>query len=491
MRLQLNLTESLHGRNAWMIGLAIFLLNLGLKLLFLDAQPIAGDEPFTLFWAQRPLADIWELAKNENNPPLHFMVEHFWIQAFGWSVTALRFSSLLCASLAAMVLFLSANRHFGLFAGLVAALLFTLSTEYVYHAHEVRTYALLSLLTIAAVDRYLRLVEAPRRWQHYLWLGIFNMLLIYSHFLGIWIILAQVACWPLMPQRRPVAGRLTLMLLAVALAYAPNLYAFLLRLQSVADAGTWVAKPHWTQLYGHINIFLNGPVGTAALLLLLGLGIAWMLIGKKSRAASFKALGAHRSLLIACSLFAVVYGGIYVQSLLFTPAFIPRYLLFTSMPLFLAVAGLLHFLIGHGRLQLASLLVIACAMVPWLQLNPSNHRDLKGLVAFVQANRTAETPLIICPDYFDKTFAFHDDLPLFQDYAHFGQGLADRRIFPITSHAALPWPLLAASPKVIFLDADARFTHPDNGILDSLRTRFPRVAKTHFEEIFDVYVLEK
>jgi hypothetical protein len=186
-----------------------------------------------------------------------------------------------------------------------------------------------------------------------------------------------------------------------------------------------------------------------------------------------------------------MYGGIYVQSLVFSPVFIPRYLLFCSIPFFLAVAGALQFLIPYTRLQWAALVLIAASMLPWLQLNPSNHRDVKGLVAYVQSVRTSETPLIICPNYFDKTFAFHADLATFQDYAHFGAALTERRIYAVNGFNSIPPEILNTSPTVIFLDADSKFTYPGNGILEGLRTQFPHIEKQHFDEIFDVYVLKR
>jgi mannosyltransferase len=486
MRLQ----DPLRGRHAILLGLAIFLLNAGLKILFLDAQPIANDEPFTLFWAQQPLSHIWEVCKNGNNPPLHFVLEHAWMQISGWDVGSLRLPSLLVSSLAMMLLFLSGNQHFGLFGGIVAALLGTLSTEHIYYAHEARMYALLSLLTVLALDRYLSLAVEPRRWQHYLWLGLWNVLLIYCHFLGLWVVLAQALAWPLFVERKAVIGRLSLMLVGVGLAFAPLGYAFALRLQAVASAPTWVPAPHWTQLYGHINIFLNGPLGTVAIFGMLTLGVGWMLIGKKSRAASLQALRAHRALLIAIAVFAIVYLGIYMQSVAFSPAFIPRYLIFTSMAFYLAVAGLLHFLITYPRVQLAALVVIALAMLPGLQLNPSNHRDLKTAVAYIQTQKTPETALLIYPDYFDIAYAFHADLALFQDYAHFDEALKTRKIYREPLNAELPADLYTHR-RLIFLNADADATPPSNGILSTLNARYHQVSKQHFEQIFDVYVFEQ
>ncbi len=483
--------SSLDGKQAMLIGLAIFLLNMGLKMLFLDSQAIANDEPFTLFWAQKPLSDIWALAKNENNPPLHFIIQHFWLKWFGWSVASIRFPSLVFSSLGAMLLFRSGNRHFGLFAGVLAALMFTLSTEHILYSHEARTYSLLSLLSIAAIDRYLRLAKSPNDWKNYAFLGLFNVLLIYSHFLGIWVLLSQVLLWPLMPNRKATFKGLLLMFVGVGLAYAPNLYAFYLRLQSVAGAATWVPKPHWRQIYGHINIFLNGPVGTICLAIPVLFGLSWMLIGKKNRTENLNALKVHKTLLITGAMFVLIYGGIYFQSLVFTPAFIPRYLIFVSMPFFLAIAGLIDFMIEGVKIRIGILVLIIGGLLAGFQLDPGNFRDLKGLTAYIQSEKIGDTPLIICPEYLDKAYVFHADLALFQNYERFTEACIEKHIYGIGGISKFPKEVLENSTKIIYLDADAKAVYPTNGILEGLRAKFPKEHHEHFEEIFDVYVLSK
>ena len=50
---------------------ALFIFNLVLKLLFIDAGDIALDEPFTLFHAQKSIAGIFEMLKDENLSLIH------------------------------------------------------------------------------------------------------------------------------------------------------------------------------------------------------------------------------------------------------------------------------------------------------------------------------------------------------------------------------------------------------------------------------------
>ncbi|MBP6641357.1 MAG: glycosyltransferase family 39 protein [Bacteroidia bacterium] len=474
----------------WVLALVVFAVNLLLKALFLGAQDIALDEPFTLFWAQRPVGDILELAKNENNPPLHFLIEHIWIRFFGIGPFSVRFPSLIFSSLCAATVFHVGQRHFGWVAGVGASLLFTFSTEQIYYSHEARTYALLSLLVALSIGSFLQIMDEPRRIRPYLLLGIWNILLIYSHFLGIWVLLIQAACVLAVQERRVLIPRFLVLYLAILLAYAPNLYALLIRLRSVAATPTWVPKPHWTQLYGHVNIFWNGKWATIAciVVVIIGLVLTFRNGGKGQFAGDRRQL---RKALILGAMFAGIYLGIYIQSLVFTPAFIPRYLSWVSVPFFMAVAALFTLLFADVRWRMAGFGLIVAAMLPGFKLNPGNDRAVKPMVEFVRQSMQPGTILIIAPDYFDKTYLYHADLPLFQDYLHWQEKFAAKGIFPVNGFSSLPTQALAAAQRVVLIDADIQSVYPQNGILDGLKADFQVKQDQNFEKAMRAYVLER
>ena len=77
------------------IIIGIIILNLIIKILFLDSRDIILDEAFTIFNSQRDLDSLFDIFINENNPPLHFLLVHFWIKLFGYSVFKMRLLSLI------------------------------------------------------------------------------------------------------------------------------------------------------------------------------------------------------------------------------------------------------------------------------------------------------------------------------------------------------------------------------------------------------------
>lgn len=477
------------GKQALLWASLVFILNFLLKLWHISSQGIALDEPFTIFWAQQPLSNIWGLAAHENNPPLHFIIQHFSLEWLAWSPLAIRFSSLIFSSIAGTLIFWAGNRHFGRLAGILAAAVFLLSNEHIYHAHEARTYALLCLLTLLALHLFLKLAEQPTAWKIYFGLAILNALLMYTHFLGFWVLLAQCLGLFLFLNWKKVIWRLALSMIFMLLLYLPNLLAMLARLQSVATVGTWVPKPEWRQLYGHINIYFNGPWGSMAWILaiciLLFVAIRFGGFGKMAK----QELRSNRKLWILAFFFLCMYGGIYLQSLFFNPAFIPRYLLFCSIPLILALSASISAL-GKGRLAWLAIPIVSLGMLVRFNPDPSNDRDILALVNYVAEMKSEGCSIVIAPDYFDKTYAFHAEPEIFRDYEHFRQKLNEKAIFPASSAAKLPDQALENRTKLILIDADLDATLPGNGLKDKISNKMQLKSHQKFKSYMEVWVYE-
>ena len=87
------------------IILGLICLQLLICLPFIDSYPVDLDEPFTIFWSQQDLDEMLTMFRNENNPPLHFFLLHFWIKIFGIGPVAVRSLSLIFSVLTIPVLF--------------------------------------------------------------------------------------------------------------------------------------------------------------------------------------------------------------------------------------------------------------------------------------------------------------------------------------------------------------------------------------------------
>src|SRR5439155_17177110 len=79
--------------------ISLILIGLGgvLRLLFLDRRSLWFDETATLYLSKMPWREIsGRVAALEENPPLHYLLMHFWELLFPDPVLALRLFSSLC-----------------------------------------------------------------------------------------------------------------------------------------------------------------------------------------------------------------------------------------------------------------------------------------------------------------------------------------------------------------------------------------------------------
>ncbi|MCD4683180.1 MAG: hypothetical protein K8R86_07855, partial [Bacteroidales bacterium] len=83
----------------------LILVNFIIKFTVIGYRDICHDEPFTIFHAQMDLKSLFKLFPNENNPPLFFIILHFWIAIFGISPLSVRFLPMIFSVLTIPVLY--------------------------------------------------------------------------------------------------------------------------------------------------------------------------------------------------------------------------------------------------------------------------------------------------------------------------------------------------------------------------------------------------
>jgi mannosyltransferase len=110
-----------------------------------------------------------------------------------------------------------------------------------YYAHETRMYTLVVVLSLAAAASFVLAFLRDRR-RHVVWLGVWLVLLLYTHTWAGFLVAAMSLVWLWLWRAGRVRGRDGACLFAaVALAYAPWLPT--LAFQAVHTAAPWAARP--------------------------------------------------------------------------------------------------------------------------------------------------------------------------------------------------------------------------------------------------------
>lgn len=444
----------------------LLLLNVLLKFWALGLNELAGDEPFTVYWAQRPLAELFGMLRTENNPPLYFLFMHGWSALVPLDAAWLRVPSAVFSILTVWPLFLIGKRLAGPLAGLTAALLFTLSNHSFGFAHEVRAYSLLALACTWAVWQLVYLSDFDKpigfrknglRGGTILWLVAANVLAVWAHYFGWLMVGIELVLVFAVPLLRPVRVKMLAAAGITALLSLPWAGVVLARAGESLGRGTWVDVPTWEEPYNMLLRWSNAPVVAVLFLVLIALALA---------------RGKARSMQVPLLWNGLPLIGMFAISFV-VPVYIDRYLYFASPAFYLLVAMAATVQLNSRQpvwlLPAGAVLGMFATFTPW----KSNGIHPSAVKAQVEAWREGNTTVMIQPEWYDLTYGWQLDPVLFKGAAPIAIALHERGIFPIPA-AEMP-ALDSTVATVVHIDSWASLTDPGHEVLNELRKRYTQV----------------
>jgi mannosyltransferase len=321
------------------------------------------DEGIAVGIASHDLADIPRTLRLDGSPPLYYLLLHGWMQLAGSGEEATRALSLAFALVAVPVAWWAGCAVFDRRAGLLAAAGAAGCPFLTYYAQETRMYSLVVVLSLAACASFARAFLGDRR-RHLAWLGVWLVLLLYTHTWGVFLAAGMGVTWLALWRAGRVDGRDGARLgAAVLLAYAPWLPS--LAFQAAHTGAPWSERPsllHLLAVPGALFGYVASPP------LLLAAGHAWR------RAPRPEAVSVMAGL--AAATVALAWIGSRIE-----PAWSPRYLAVAFGPALLVLAAVL----SRGTRRTAALLALVAAT--WLVGGPPAAKSNARAVA---ARLTAE-----------------------------------------------------------------------------------------------------
>ena len=169
---------------------------LGLRLARLPFQPLWWDEGWSLYFATTDVGAMLKLTAVDIHPPFYYLLLHLWIRILGPSVLSVRFLSVLIGTAAVPLLYVTGRRLLGEKGGLLAAFLLAVSPLHIYYSQEVRMYALVTLLGLAAFYFALREEWNGGKAQWAVWIGyvLAATAALYTQYYAVFLILALNIC---------------------------------------------------------------------------------------------------------------------------------------------------------------------------------------------------------------------------------------------------------------------------------------------------------
>src|SRR5215211_3078301 len=221
--------------------LAIFVMGLALRLYGLGSESLWWDEVYAIITMAHPgPLEIIRLSSTDNNPPLFYLILHYWMLLTGDSAFSVRLPSAIASALAVFVMYRIGTLLFDRGAGLLAALILALSAYHVRYAQEARPYGLMVLLSLLSFYFFVRLTKGGASRYTTVAYVISTTLLMYAHFYGVFFVAAQVIY--LLVSRENLR-RWVLPGAALALLYVP--WMVLLAVNVLSPTGAWRGGTTW------------------------------------------------------------------------------------------------------------------------------------------------------------------------------------------------------------------------------------------------------
>jgi uncharacterized membrane protein len=172
--------------------IAILLAAFALSVYRLDSESIWVDEGATIAAARSDTTEIIPtlIEVIDNNPPLTYLFWHYWIRLTGLSEFSLRLLSVFSGLITCALLYRMGRVLFDSRVGLLGAALLACSGFHIYYTQTVRSNSLLELLSAASFYCFSRILTGRNLWGLVVY-SLVNVLLLYTHYYGVFVLLAQ------------------------------------------------------------------------------------------------------------------------------------------------------------------------------------------------------------------------------------------------------------------------------------------------------------
>lgn len=479
------------------IVIALILINFVVKGLFLSGNSLGGDEPFSVYHAQMDIASIIKLLSEGNNPPLYEILLHFWIKIFGISEFSVRFPSLLFSCITVLFIYKFGVKYLNKRVALYASIIFIFSNYHILFAHEARVYAFLGMLSVISMHYFANMLFDAntrssaafknRKTTNLIILIIVNTLIIYSHYLGFFVIIGQLFFlafyWALILKH---LKQVLISIAIIGLLYLPNLIVVVNRFGEVATHGTWVSPPNGIDsIYNMLRLFSNAPIVAVLVIAILLFSLVKFIVKrKKEHPTIYTRLVVVWFVFIFFSMFCVSY---------LLPMFMDRYLMPAAIAFCLLGGIAVDYVTKRPKYRYITPVIICLLFISTVNPNITNKRNVKETVEKIKDLKDSNTAVFMCPSNFVLNFSYYYDREIFKNYdvndiySNIVKALALQNVYGINNINEIDY---KKWNRIVYLDAAAAFSYPDNNIRKELDVYYNLKNEYKFYEIFNVFEYE-
>lgn len=468
----------------------LFIIAFCWKLLFINVRDISIDEPYSIFNAQKSVADILRIpAEGEPNPPLFMLLLHFWIKLFGIESYSVRILPLLFNSITIVFIYFTGKRFFSFWTGLMASGLFLFSTYHFFHGLEARTYSLLSMATASSLYFYLNFVQDSTNKKALAGLILSNLFLVYSHYFGWYVVFSQFLTSFFYARSLKMFFRFQIPSIVTAIGFLPMVPIVLKQFRK-SSRGTWLTPPNPEDYLMQFYFLINHKEVYKVILYVFGIGLIFtifMIIKKKWK--GFK-IGVPVLLLWWFVPYTIMF---LISPKL--PMFNSRYILFNTIGLYLFIPALISILYQKNKyFEPLAGMVIVVFMFLNLRILPADfgHREVKNSVEFVKKYDTERNKrvIIIYPVWADLPFTYYYNKEIFNECDNFYTVCPKNDIYRVWGLSHAKNVMNALKGRRIIMYQEGLVTNPEEQFFEYLDSTYVRIDKGFFPQTYNVGIYE-
>ncbi len=205
---------------------------------------------------------IARLIPVEFNPPVFYVLMHYWQMLVGGGEVGMKIPALLFGLALIPVVYLLGKQVAGSTVGILAAALVTFSPQAVFFSLQCRAYSLAALVDCIIVLLYCRILAKNINLKYQIALSLCLLLTLYNHYTGLLLLLslgvATIVLW-LRGERKLSLYRWAIILLLPLLGFLPWLKIIM---EHVHTGFHWTQNPLWYEWIRVfiVNLLLASPV---------------------------------------------------------------------------------------------------------------------------------------------------------------------------------------------------------------------------------------
>jgi len=373
-------------------------------------QSLWRDEAFTYFLAKKNVLEIISLSIKEFNPPLYYILLHFWMRLFGESEISLRTFSLIfywltiyvAITFLTEILKVDVRKRFLYFIFYI--LFFIVNPFLTYYAFEARNYTFFAFLATLSYYAFYK-----KNYKVYFFATTLGL---YTHYFMVFVIFSQLLFNFLVKKKGRRYEIINKVIFKPLLIFLPW-FLFILFQKNLFAASFWIQRININTLVSLLGVLYTGYDGgfrsysiraTLISLTLFLLIIALLKLRNRKYVSDSQ-------LFLYLGLWAIGIPLLVAVISLFKPIFYPRYFIFSAVGFLLLLVYILEQVKGGIRTLAIILLFMIAFNYQKIQIQHYKKRDFQKVVKEVKALAKKGDPIYVTSelDFFTAEYYFGEN----------------------------------------------------------------------------------